>query len=249
MFPSIKYSSSTQSGDFTLLQLLPGHLLITRSPEHNLFQFLLIFSGQVWSLWTKWDERMLIKQYIDRKHHHNPLTSWTERNPDSPWPPPMFPPWAARRPSPSRGPQVPRVPRLPGGCAPLAPRRPGRGAAPALTSARHVWAGQPRGWRRNPAGKAAGKAAGPRGAPERACCSPRQQEAAGARLGHSAAQAVAPVRAVSCEAAPRLGVTASPAAQSRRKASPSSAAVIAAGPAGTRLLNAGTCFSQKDPKE
>lgn len=52
MFSSIKYSSSNQSGGFLLLQSLPGHPLTCSFS----------FSGQIWSPWTKWDERMLTKQ-------------------------------------------------------------------------------------------------------------------------------------------------------------------------------------------
>lgn len=45
-------------------------------------------------------------------------------------------------------------------------------------------------------------------------------------LWHGASQAVAPMKAMSCEAAPRLGVTISPATQSKGKTSPSSSSVI-----------------------
>lgn len=45
-------------------------------------------------------------------------------------------------------------------------------------------------------------------------------------LWHRASQAVAPMKAMSCEAAPRLGVTISPATQSKGKTSPSSSSVI-----------------------
>lgn len=199
---------------------------------------------------------MPVKQQIDRKPHHDPLAScsaetlWTERTPNSPLPPPIFPRRTFRRPSHSEGPQVPRregsasCAETGRGC-PGAARPSPRGAALALTLARHVCAGRAAPRMAQGAGREGGRNAGreaggsprsPRGgraaphARQRGCGRP-----ASARLGHSAAQAVAPVRAVSCEAAPRLGVTISPATQSRRKTSPSSAAVIStqgAGPGG-----------------
>lgn len=47
-----------------------------------------------------------------------------------------------------------------------------------------------------------------------------------AQLWHGASQAVAPMRAMSCEAAPRLGVTISLTTQSEGKTSPSSPSVV-----------------------
>lgn len=73
-----------------------------------------------------------------------------------------------------------------------------------------------------------GKLAGggsPRSPHERACCSP-PLAVTHAWLWHSSSQAVALERAMSCEAAPRLGITISPATQSREKTSPSSTSVI-----------------------
>lgn len=236
MFPSIKYSSSNQSGGFLLLQSLPGHPLTCSFP----------FSGQIWSPWTKWDERMLTKQQIDRKRHHNPLTSrsaetlWTERTPNSPLhlqcshPGPPADPGARRcRGRDPGGFPEPRSPRArprsrPGAYLGQARVRRGwrreAGRAGSLAG-RRSWQG---GWQGREAGREAG---GPRGAPgagtallpTRGCERP---------AGHGAAQAAAPARAASWEAAPLLGVTISPATQSRPKTSPSSTAVISTEGAG-----------------
>lgn len=103
-------------------------------------------------------------------------------------------------------------------------------AALALTSPRHVYAGTgrlrmaERSW----------QAVGPRRAPAggRAAPHPSQRRSghpANAWLWHGASQAVAPMRAMSCEAAPCLGVTISPATQSKEKTSPSSTSVISIG--------------------
>lgn len=180
-----------------------------------------------------------------------PALPRSRKNPQSPFAISDLP--TPRRPQPrcSQGPQVPgreagcecrARPGRPGGCAPRAPR-----SRLALTLAGgHVCGTSgrlPRGWRREPAGKAAGRAAGraagPRGAPGAGALLPT-------RLGHSAAQAVAPGRAASCGAAPRLGVTIS---QSRRTASPSSTAGISSEGwerhRRARLGNTDTGFSQR----
>lgn len=102
------------------------------------------------------------------------------------------------------------------------------GAALALTLPRHVyaWTGRHGGWRRG-----GWRAVGPPGAPASgpAAAHPSRRRSghpANGWLWHGASQAVAPMRAASCEAAPRLGITISPATQSEGKTSPSSASVI-----------------------
>lgn len=66
------------------------------------------------------------------------------------------------------------------------------------------------------------QAAGPRGAPASGRAAPHPSQRRSGRpaiawLWHGASQEVAPMRAMSCEAAPRLGVTISPATQSKEK--------------------------------
>lgn len=141
---------------------------------------------------------MPVKQQIDRKPHHDPLAScsaetlWTERTPNSPLPPPIFPRRTFRRPSHSEGPQVPRregsasCAETGRGC-PGAARPSPRGAALALTLARHVCAGRAAPRMAQGAGREGGRnagreAAGPRGVPGAGVLLPTPgSEAAGAR--------------------------------------------------------------------
>lgn len=145
-------------------------------------------------------------------------------------------------------------PGVPGSCRPsLAPRSPSQSHPGSYLGQARVSDGPCPGW--------CGE--GGREAPPRSPRPGRAAPHAGQRgwnawPGHSAAQAVAPVRAASWEAAPRLGVTISPATQCRPKTSPSSTAVISSEGAGlagwewhrtpargTCLAHTGTFFPQK----